>query len=272
MATNYLIKPGEKIEIRKFDPEDISWWKKDKSTAKKEIKKLRKKLITLQQLLYAEKKQKILIVLQAMDSGGKDGTIQAIFKGVNPQGVSVANFKVPTPVEMGHDYLWRIHEKTPQNGEIVIFNRSHYEEVLIVRVHNLVPKKVWEKRYNHITQFEQLLADEGTTILKFFLNISKEEQKNRFIDRIDVPEKNWKFNPNDIEERKFWDDYMLAYGEAISRTSAIHAPWYIIPANHNWYRDLVIAKIITKTLENLKMSYPQPIENLESYKASLLAE
>jgi PPK2 family polyphosphate:nucleotide phosphotransferase len=272
MATEYLIKPGEKVDVRKFDPEDTSWWQKDKATAKKEIKKLKKKLINLQQLLYAEKKQKVLIVLQAMDSGGKDGTIKAIFDGVNPQGVSVASFKVPTPEEIGHDYLWRIHAKTPQSGEIVIFNRSHYEDVLIVRVHNLVPKKAWEKRYNHIAQFEQLLTDEGTTILKFFLNISKEEQKTRFIDRIDVPEKNWKFNPNDVEERKFWDAYMLAYGEAISKTSAPNSPWYIIPSNHNWYRDLVIAKIITKTLENLKMSYPPPIENLDSYKASLLAE
>jgi PPK2 family polyphosphate:nucleotide phosphotransferase len=272
MDTEYLIKTGEKIDVRKFDPEDTSWWKKDKASAKKEIKKLKKKLIALQQLLYAEKKQKVLIVLQAMDSGGKDGTIKAIFDGVNPQGVSVASFKVPTPIEIAHDFLWRIHEKTPQSGEIVIFNRSHYEEVLVVRVHKLVPKKVWEKRFNHIAQFEQLLADEGTTILKFFLNISKEEQKTRFIDRIDVPEKNWKFNPNDVEERKLWDEYMQAYSEAISKTSTPYSPWYIIPANHNWYRDLVIAKIITKTLDNLKMSYPPPIENLESYKASLLAE
>ena len=207
-----------------------------------------------------------------MDSGGKDGTIQSIFKGVNPQGVSVASFKVPTPVELGHDYLWRVHEKTPRTGEMVIFNRSHYEDVLVVRVHNLVPKKVWKKRFEHITQFEKLLVDEGITILKFFLNISKEEQKKRFLERIDMPEKQWKFNPNDVEERKLWGAYMQAYDEAISKTSTSYAPWFIIPANQNWYCDLVIAKIITDTLDNLKMNYPKPVENIESYKEILLRD
>lgn len=270
MANDYCIDKNEKISLKKFDPQDVSWWQKDKSDAKKELKKLRSKLIDLQQLLYSENKHKVLIILQAMDSGGKDGTIRSIFKGVNPQGISVASFKVPTPVELGHDYLWRIHKKTPQTGEIVIFNRSHYEDILVVRVHNLVPKKDWEKRYEHIAQFEKLLTDEGTTILKFFLNISKDEQKNRFMERIEIPEKQWKFNPNDIEERKLWGTYMQAYEEAIGRTSTSYAPWYIIPANQNWYRDLVIAKIIVETLQKLKMNYPQPVDNIESYKEFLI--
>ena len=270
MTDDYSIDQNKKISLKKFDPQDTSWWQKDKASAKKELKKLRAKLVDLQQLLYSENKHKVLIILQAMDSGGKDGTIRSIFKGVNPQGVSVASFKVPTPVELGHDYLWRIHAKAPQTGQIVIFNRSHYEDVLVVRVHNLVPKKVWEKRYEHIAQFEKLLSDEGTTILKFFLNISKDEQKNRFMERIEIPKKQWKFNPNDIEERKLWGAYMQAYEEAINKTSTPHAPWYIIPANQNWYRDLVIAKIIVETLQKLKMNYPQPVENIESYKEILI--
>ncbi len=272
MAHEYCINQNEKISLKKFDAQDTSWWLKDKAAAKKELKKLRAKLIDLQQLLYAENKHKVLIILQAMDTGGKDGTIRSIFKGVNPQGVSVASFKVPTPTEIGHDYLWRIHAKTPQTGEIVIFNRSHYEDVLVVRIHNLVPKKVWEKRFEHITQFEKLLTDEGTTILKFFLNISKDEQKNRLLERIEIPKKQWKFNPNDIEERKLWGMYMQAYEEAISKTSTPNAPWYIIPANQNWYRDLVIAMIIVETLQKLKMNYPQPVENIDSFKEILLKE
>jgi len=272
MASEYCINNNEKISLKKLDPQDASWWQKDKASAKKELKKLRKKLVNLQQLLYSENKHKVLIILQGMDSGGKDGTIRSIFKGVNPQGVSVASFKVPTPVELGHDYLWRIHAKTPQTGEIVIFNRSHYEDVLVVRVHNLVPKKVWEKRFEHITQFEKLLADEGTVILKFFLNISKEEQKNRFLERIENPEKQWKFNPNDIVERKLWGAYMQAYEEAISKTSTSYAPWFVIPANQNWYRDLVIAKIIVDCLEKLKMNYPKPIDNIAGFKDLLLKD
>jgi len=272
MANDYRIDQNEKISLKKFDPQDTSWWQKDKADAKKELKKLRAKLIDLQQLLYSENKHKVLIILQAMDSGGKDGTIRSIFKGVNPQGVSVESFKVPTPVELGHDYLWRIHAKSPQTGEIVIFNRSHYEDVLVVRVHSLVPKKVWEKRYEHIVQFEKLLTDEGTTILKFFLNISKAEQKNRFIERIEIPEKQWKFNPRDIEERKLCGDYMRAYEEVFSRTSTPYAPWYIIPADQNWYRDLAIAEIIVDTLQKLKMNYPQPVENIDSYKEILLED
>ncbi|HUV16199.1 MAG TPA: polyphosphate kinase 2 family protein [Pelolinea sp.] len=269
MGSEYKIKPGQPFAIKDHDPEDSSWWQEDKSAAKNELKNLRGKLIKLQQLLYAENKHKLLIILQAMDAGGKDGTIRSIFKGVNPQGVKVASFKAPTPVELAHDYLWRVHTRTPQTGEIVIFNRSHYEDVLIVRVKELAPKKTWEKRYKHIIGFEKLLADEGTTILKFFLNISKDEQKMRFMDRIEKKEKQWKFNPGDIEERKYWEDYMAAFEDAINQTSTGFAPWYVIPANRNWYRDLVIARILVDCLENLKMRYPPPIEDIESFKGIL---
>jgi len=265
----YQIQEGKKISLKDFDPNDIELWQLDKKEAKKTTKGFREELINLQRLLYAEQKQKILIILQAMDGGGKDGTIRSIFQGVNPQGVRVAGFKVPTPEEIGHDYLWRIHKQTPKNGEIVIFNRSHYEDVLVVRVHQLVPEEAWRKRYEHIRNFENILADEGTTILKFFLHISKKEQKERFIERIEISEKQWKFNPKDIDERKLWDDYMQAYEDALIKTSTARAPWYVIPANRNWYRDYVIIKIITETLKKLKMTYPKPVENIEQFKSLL---
>lgn len=269
MTDNYRIKKGQELNLKKHDPDDTRLWQADKKSAKEELKHLRDKLVDLQQVLYAENKHKLLIVLQAMDAGGKDGTIRSIFEGVNPQGVKVASFKTPTPQELAHDYLWRIHNKTPQSGEIVIFNRSHYEDVLIVRVKNLAPKKIWEKRYQHIVDFERMLADEGTTIIKFFLNISKDEQKARFLERIEVPEKQWKFNPSDIEERIYWDDYMSAFEDAIAKTSTGFAPWYIVPANRNWYRDLVVAKIIVNTLEGLKMKYPPAVTDIASFKELL---
>lgn len=261
----YQVQEGKKYSLSDFNPDDKKLWKSGKKDAKKARKELRRELIDLQRLLYAEQKHKVLIVLQAMDSGGKDGTIRSIFKGVNPQGVRVASFKVPTHEEIAHDFLWRIHKQTPKRGEIVIFNRSHYEDVLVVRVHDLVSENVWRKRFEHIRGFEKTLTDEGTIILKFFLHISKEEQKDRFIERIEIPEKQWKFNPKDIDERKLWNDYMQAYEEAVTKTSTAHAPWYVIPANQNWYRDYVIIKIITDTLKELKMAYPKPVENIKQY-------
>jgi PPK2 family polyphosphate:nucleotide phosphotransferase len=258
------------VEIRKLDTDGASHWKGDKKSAKEELVQIRKKLVHLQQLLYAEDKHKLLIVLQAMDSGGKDGAIRSIFEGVNPQGVKVASFKVPTPIELSHDYLWRVHAKTPGRGEIVIFNRSHYEDVLVVRVHGLAPEKVWRKRFQHINDFEKMLADEGTTILKFFLNISKEEQKQRFLERIEDPEKQWKFNPGDIEERKSWDRYMAAYEDVLNSTSTKWAPWYAIPSDRNWFRDLVISGVIADTLEKMDMQYPAPVEDIDQYKDLLV--
>lgn len=232
--------------------------------------KYREFIAEMQERLYAEHKQRLLIILQAMDTGGKDGTISAVFEGVNPQGVRIANFKTPTQLELDHDYLWRVHPQTPGKGEIVVFNRSHYEDVLVVRVHNLVPKECWRKRYRHINDFERLLSDEGTTILKFYLHIALETQKERLLDRINTPKKNWKFNPGDIEERKYWPDYMNAYEDALSQTSTDWAPWYVVPSDHNWVRELVVAGIIAETLEKMNPQYPHPVEKIEQYREKLI--
>jgi PPK2 family polyphosphate:nucleotide phosphotransferase len=234
-----------------------------KKEGKKKLHQLNQELEELQELLYAEGKHKLLIVLQAMDTGGKDGTIRHVFEGVNPQGVKVAGFKVPTRVELAHDYLWRVHKHTPGKGEIVIFNRSHYEDVLVVRVHNLVPEQVWSQRYEHIQAFEKTLADEGTTILKFYLQIDKDEQKERLQARLDEPHKNWKFSSGDLDERKLWDQYQTAFEAALAKTSTETAPWYVIPANRKWYRNLVISTIIIEKLKSLNMSYPPAEEDLD---------
>ncbi len=260
----YLVKPGDKIDLNKRDPNDTRSFKGTKEEGKEELLRLNARLEELQEMLYAEHKHKVLIVLQAMDAGGKDGTIRHVFEGVNPQGVKVTSFKVPTSKELDHDYLWRIHKHTPGKGEIVIFNRSHYEDVLVVRVHEFVPKSVWRRRYKHIRDFERILAEEGTTILKFFLHINREEQKERFRARLETPHKQWKFSKGDLEERKLWDNYMSAFQDALSKTSADWAPWYIVPANRKWYRNLVISRIIIEKLESLNMQYPQPEENLDS--------
>jgi PPK2 family polyphosphate:nucleotide phosphotransferase len=209
-----------------------------------------------QELLYAEHKHKILVILQAMDTGGKDSTIKKVFGPLNPQGARVVSFKKPSAQELDRDYLWRAHRQVPCKGEIVIFNRSHYEDVLVVRVHSLVPKSVWSRRFKQINEFERMLWEEGTTILKFFLHIDLDEQKKRLEERIQNPSKHWKFDDADLPERKLWPEYMKAYEDAISRTSTKWAPWYIIPANHKWYRDIVIGKIIVDTLKRLKMKYP----------------
>jgi PPK2 family polyphosphate:nucleotide phosphotransferase len=259
----YRVKPGSKVDLRKFDPKDMSELPEGKEEGKTVLDDLNDELEELQELMYAERRRKVLIVLQGMDTSGKDGTIRHVFDRVNPQGVSVANFKVPTELELAHDYLWRVHQKAPGKGEIVIFNRSHYEDVLVVRVHNLVPEKVWSKRYAHINDFERLLAEEGTTILKFFLHISLEEQKERLQARLDDPHKQWKFRMGDLEERKRWQEYTRAYEDAISETSTEWAPWYIIPADRKWYRNLVIGSIVVTALKEFEMQYPEPEENLD---------
>ncbi len=259
----YRVKPGSRVDLDTCDTRDTSGFDGDKSEGKKELKKLTARLEELQELLYAEGKQKLLIILQAMDTGGKDGVIRHVFDGVNPQGVKVANFKVPTAEELSHDYLWRVHKQTPGRGEIVIFNRSHYEDVLVVRVHNLVPPEVWQRRYDHINAFEQLLAEEGTTILKFFLHISKDEQRERLESRRDEPHKQWKFNVGDLKERKLWGDYTAAYEDALSKTSTEWAPWYVVPADRKWYRNLVIGTTLVETLERFDMRYPPAAENLD---------
>lgn len=265
----YRVDPKKKIEIKDFDPNESSLFEGKKSEARDLLRELNGEIEALQEQLYAEGKHRVLVIIQAMDTGGKDGTIRAVFEGVNPQGVRVASFKVPTPIEMAHDYLWRIHQQTPGKGEIVIFNRSQYEDVLVVRVHELVPKAVWSKRYEQINAFEKLLADEGTTILKFYLNIDLDEQAARFLARVEDPTKTWKFNPGDLEERKLWAQYMEAYEDMLNKTSTEQAPWYVIPANKKWYRNIVIATILRDTLKGLKMGYPAPPADLETYRRLL---
>jgi len=258
----YRVSPGSQVDLSGWDPGDTSAFEGSKEEAHERLLALNRELEELQELLYAEHKHKALIVLQAMDTGGKDGTIRHVFEGVNPQGVKVANFKVPTPEELDHDYLWRVHQQTPGRGEIVIFNRSHYEDVLIVRVHELVPRDRWSKRYAQINDFERMLAEEGTTILKFFLHISQDEQRERLQSRLDEPGKRWKFNLGDLKERTLWSEYVQAYQDAIGQTSTAWAPWTIVPANRKWYRNLVVASVIVETLKSLNMRYPEPKENL----------
>lgn len=258
----YRVEQGSRIDLKDWNPADATAFDGDKEAGQDATKKLNKRLESLQELHYAEGKHKVLIVLQAMDTGGKDGVIRHVFDGVNPQGVKVASFKRPTPEELAHDYLWRVHKEMPGRGEIVIFNRSHYEDVLVVRVHNLVPEEVWSRRYDQINAFEQQLAEEGTTILKFYLHIDKDEQKERLQARLDDPERRWKFAAGDLAERALWPEYQAAYEAVLSRTSTPHAPWHIIPANHKWYRNLIISQILVDALDGLDMRYPQAEEGL----------
>ncbi len=256
-VNQYKVEPGVHVHLEQLDPRTTGDYGGGKEAGKDLLPTLTKRLAKLQEVFYAQGKHRLLIVLQAMDTGGKDGTISHVFGEVNPQGVDVASFKAPTAVELAHDYLWRIHPHVPRNGEIVIFNRSHYEDVLIVRVHQLAPKAQWKRRYEHINAFEKMLVDEGTTIIKFFLHISKDEQKERLQARLDKPDKRWKFDLGDLAERKLWDEYRVAYEEAIRRTSTEHAPWYIVPADRKWYRNLVVTQTIIQTLEALKPTYPE---------------
>jgi PPK2 family polyphosphate:nucleotide phosphotransferase len=263
----YIVKPGSKVDLSKSDPSDTSGFDGGKKDGEAAIDSMVRKLDPLQELLYAEHKHKVLIVLQGMDSSGKDGTIRRVFEGVNPQGVSVAHFGKPSEEEMDHDYLWRAHKQVPAKGEMVIFNRSHYESVLVVRVHGLVPEEVWRNRYRQIADFERMLVEEGATILKFFLHIDKKEQAKRFQERLDDPTKHWKFSSLDYNERLYWKDYTKAYEEALEKTSTEEAPWYVVPSDHAWFRDLVISHAIVESLEGLHMKYPK----LDPAKAGLAA-
>lgn len=261
-TSEFLVTPGKKVHLDKIDPSEKG--KYDTKEAAKEDTAANLRLLEEQQdILSAQSKHALLIVLQAPDAGGKDGTIRHVMGAFNPQGCSVVSFKAPTERELSHDFLWRIHAHTPGRGRIAIFNRSHYEDVLIVRVRKLVPKSVWMARFDHINNFERLLADSGVTIRKFYLHISKEEQRERLQARLDDPTKHWKFNPADLEERERWDDYMEAYEDVLTRTSKDYAPWYIVPANHKWYRNLVISKVLAETLKNLKLEYPAPPPGLD---------
>lgn len=260
-----MAPPGQKIALSKFDPENTLGLEKGSHT-KALLAKTLQRLDDLQYLLYAERKHALLVVLQAMDAGGKDGTIRHVMSGMNPQGCRVTSFKPPTNEEANHDFLWRIHLAVPEKGDIGIFNRSHYEDVLVVRVHKLVPDVVWSRRYEQINVFESLLAENRVKIVKFFLHISKDEQKKRFQERIDDPDKRWKISPADFKEREYWDDYTRAYEDAIARCNTSEAPWYIIPANKKWFRNFAVSHILVETLERLNMKFPKPTFDVSKLK------
>lgn len=259
----FRVKPGSKVTLDAIDA-GFKGRHEDEDTAKVELDKYRDRLCKLQQLMYAEKKHSLLIVLQALDAGGKDGTVNHVMSVLNPSGTTVAAFKSPTAQELDHDFLWRVHPHVPGKGSIAIFNRSHYEDVLIVRVHKLVPKEVWKERYALINSFESLLCTQNdTTIVKFFLHISKDEQLQRFEQRLDDPARNWKISDSDYKERELWNEYTKAFEDALEKTSTKHAPWYVIPANHKWFRNLAVSQIVAETMEDMKMKMPSPQVDLE---------
>jgi PPK2 family polyphosphate:nucleotide phosphotransferase len=251
-----ILPPDKKVDLAKFDPADTHGYKHDHKTNAKLAKTVRR-IDELQYMFYAERNRALLIVLEGMDTAGKDGTIRHVMSGVNPQGCSVTSFKVPNSEELAHDFLWRIHKAVPEKGMFGIFNRSHYEDVLVVRVHKLVPKDIWKARYDEINRFEKNLAENDVTILKFFLHISKGEQKKRLEERLDDPRKKWKLSEADEKERKLWDEYVTAYEAMLHHTSTEYAPWYIIPSDHKWFRNLAVSQIILETLEGFDLHFPQ---------------
>lgn len=259
----FRVKPGSKVKLKDIDPDFKDM---EKEVGKKQTENNLKRLGELQELLYAEHKRSLLVCLQAIDAGGKDGTIRNVFGSLNPQGVKVMSFKQPTSQELDHDFMWRAHRDAPGKGEITVFNRSHYEDVLVVRIHDLVPKAVWSARYEQINALEKYLTDNGTHILKFFLCISKEEQLKRFKDRLDEPAKHWKISASDYSERERWGDYMEAFEDMLSKCSTAYAPWFVIPANNKWFRNLAISEILVEYLEGLKMQFPEPSVKIEDIR------
>jgi PPK2 family polyphosphate:nucleotide phosphotransferase len=265
----WIVAPGEAPHLDERDPAATAGAPGDKKQTKAALDDLSDELGALQDRLYAESGQALLVVLQALDAGGKDGTVKHVFRGTNPQGVRVTSFTVPTEAELAHDFLWRIHAAAPRRGYIGIFNRSHYEDVLVARVHELVPEPVWRARYDHINAFEALLAgDASTRVVKLFLHISREEQAERLQKRLDDPRKRWKFNRADLDERKRWDDYMAAYEEAIARTSTERAPWYVVPADHKWFRNWAVSRIVIEALQDMDPRYPEPAEDLDGLRVT----
>jgi PPK2 family polyphosphate:nucleotide phosphotransferase len=262
------VDPGSTVELEAIDAGGTPGFDGDREAAEAELKTLRDELTDFQERLWAEKGQSLLIVLQAMDGGGKDGTIRKVFTAFNPQGTRVTGFGVPTEEELAHDFLWRIHPNAPGKGRIGIFNRSHYEDVLVVRVNELAPKTVWSGRYDLINAFELSLAAAHTTILKFMLHVSRDEQRERFEKRLDDPAKRWKFRLADLDARAKWGDYMAAYADALSRCSTRHAPWFVIPADRKWYRDLAVARIVTDAARRMNPQYPEPEEDLKGVVVS----
>ncbi len=259
---SYHVKPGSKVDLAEWPTDDTGPYE-NKESAEADLKYQRERIVALQERLWAEHRQSLLIVLQATDTGGKDGTIRHVFDGVNPQGCSVVSFKQPSPEELDHDFLWRIHAQTPGKGVITVFNRSHYEDVLVVRVHETVSEKIWKARFGQINAFEELLVANHTRVLKFFLHISRDEQKERLQSRLDDPEKRWKFNTSDLEDRKRWDDFQIAFADAIEKCSTKDAPWHIIPSDHKWFRNVTIAKTVADTLEAMNPKFPEPENGLE---------
>lgn len=262
MALIHRLDGSKKIRLKDFDPDSHDGLNHEEAVARSQV--LGKELAELQDLLYAAQETPVLIVLQGMDTSGKDGTIRHVMGNMNPQSCRVATFKVPTPIEAAHDFLWRVHAETPGKGNVTIFNRSHYEDVLVVRVHNLVPPTVWKCRYTDINTFEQLLVDADTVIMKFFLHISKEEQEQRLLDREKDPTKAWKLSAADWKERELWDDYQAAYEDAINKCSSKEAPWYVVPANHKWFRDAAIAEAIVETLRPLRKNWMRRLQQIGS--------
>jgi PPK2 family polyphosphate:nucleotide phosphotransferase len=262
-SSKYRVKPGSAVRLKDWDPADQSAVPGVKEQRLQRLNRLSQEINKLQDILYASRKEGVLIVLQGMDTSGKDGTIRHVFKAVDPLGVRAVPFKVPTPEELAHDFLWRVHHQVPGKGEMVIFNRSHYEDVLVLPVHGLITPAETKRRYEHIEGFERLLSDNATLVLKFFLHISKEEQRKRLQERIDTPEKRWKFNPGDLEERTLWKEYMKAYERALEATSTPWAPWYVIPADSKTTRDLLVSQILIEHLKALKLRYPKPKVKLE---------
>jgi len=269
MATDFskelMVTPGKKVKLADWDPDSTLSWQKN-HTMKASLKRAVERLDKLQYLLYAEHKRALIIVLQGRDAAGKDGTIRHVMTGCNPQGCHVTSFKKPSAEEASHDYLWRIHHAVPEYGDIGIYNRSVYEDVLVVRVHKLVPKEVWSRRYEQINQFEELLHANRIKTIKFFLHISKDEQRDRFQQRLDDPDRRWKISQADFDERKSWDDYTSAYEDALAKCSGPHAPWFIIPSNKKWFRDLAVSHIIAETLEAMNMKFPPPSIDVKKLK------
>ncbi len=258
------VSSPKSFQLAKCDPGDTLGWHKE--TAATELQAVKLKLDELQQRLAAEGKRSVLLVLQALDAAGKDGTIRSILSGLNPAGVTVTGFKVPTDRERAQDFLWRVHAACPADGDIGVFNRSHYEDVLVVRVKGFAPRRVWSKRFQHINEFERMLSDEGTTIIKCFLNVSKVMQARRFQDRLDDPTKNWKFRSGDLEDRRLWSKFQLAYEDAIRKTSTSYAPWYVVPADRNWVRNLAVAKILLSALQQVDPQFPSPEPGIADIK------
>ncbi len=260
-AKKFVVKPGSKVRLSKIDP-SYTGKHESREEAAPAIAKHCARMEKLQYLLYADGNKSLLVVLQAPDAAGKDGVVRHVFGGMNPQGTAVFSFKQPSKEELAHDFLWRIHQRAPAKGQVVIFNRSHYEDVLVVRVHKLVPQSVWSKRYDLINDFEKLLTENGTRILKFYLHISPQEQLARFAQRLDDPARNWKISDSDYSERKLWPEYVAAYEEAMKLTSTKHAPWFVIPADHKWFRDIAVSQIIADTMEDMGLKLPAAQVNI----------